>query len=409
MRIGAIVPFKTFNTNNPINSLSFRAKYSFGIKPDVSGDEFIRQQNELDKEARQAQKARKKGVNVPKYKITRTDNGKYIRQIRYETKGEIPDIENNPLRYKHLRKLFDNLYFMDRAGIFHNDLDKSHIFLEKDGGVEFDCFKYSVDFYKKRNGELKGNDGSIRTPEFMFPSNEDTFKEHFLGGYIDEMDEDDRYYFVKNYLTMRHNYHYRRGDLLVNRGFPLNSKTVQYEDIQAEVFLNPSNQVVNYEIKKLEAYGLKRKAFAEWDEGGGACGHEIKPKRRFNAILLNLDCIYEVMELRDEARILSNHAQTEAERKYFAFEEELAQKRLDDIYSDTKGMGLWNFNDTEHNIFLGTQEEKELFLLLFDDINTSDVLTAEKNLKIAEDYYQNLVNNWNKELNKQYKSKFENL
>ena len=75
--------------------------------------------------------------------------------------------------------------------------------------------------------------------------------------------------FVKNYLMNKSDYHQRRGDLLVNRGFDPDGKTVRFEDIQSRVFLNPSNQVINYEIKKLDNYKLKRDAFTEWDEGGG--------------------------------------------------------------------------------------------------------------------------------------------
>lgn len=405
MRIAAIAPFKNLNTN----SFSFLgSKFSLGIKPDVSGDEFVKQQKALDREAEQAQKARQRGVNVPEYKIQKTKDGGHIRQIRYETEGNTANVNENPVKYKHLGNLFDNLYYLDRAGIFHNDLDESHVFFAKDGGVEFDCFKYSVDF-KKYPNELKGNDGSIRTPEFMFPSNEDTFKEHFLAKYVNSLDDDKKYYFVKEYLMMRHDYHCRRGDLLVNRHFPLKNKAVQYEDIQAEVFLNPSNQVVNYEIKKLECYGLKRKAFTEWDEGGGACGHKINPQRRFNAILLNLDCIDAFMDLRNEAKYLSRCALTQAEKDYFAFEEELAQKRLDDAYSDTRGMGAWNFNDTENGIFLGTQAEKEFFLALFDDIDTSNVRTAGKALKDTEGYYADLIKSWDEKLNKQHKNEFEKI
>ena len=225
---------------------------------------------------------------------------------------------------------------MDRASIFHNDLDPSHIFFNDDGQVEFDCFRYSVNFYKNRNGQLKGNDGSIRTPDFMFPSNEDTLKEHFLGGYVDKLDEDDRFYFVKNYLMNKSDYHQRRGDLLVNRGFDPDGKTVRFEDIQSRVFLNPSNQVINYEIKKLDNYKLKRDAFTEWDEGGGACGHKVEPQRRFNAILLNLDCIESAMDLRNEAQYLARYAITADEKEYFKLETECAQRRLDDLYNDTK-------------------------------------------------------------------------
>ena len=235
----------------------------------------------------------------------------------------------------------------------------------------------------------------------MFPSNEDTLKEHFLGGYVDKLDEDDRFYFVKNYLMNKSDYHQRRGDLLVNRGFDPDGKTVRFEDIQSRVFLNPSNQVINYEIKKLDNYKLKRDAFTEWDEGGGACGHKVEPQRRFNAILLNLDCIESAMDLRNEAQYLARYAITADEKEYFKLETECAQRRLDDLYNDTKGMGSWNFNDSEHGIYLGTQDEKEFFLALFDEFSPSDIL-AEGSINNIREFYEGLKERWNKDLNALY-------
>ena len=38
------------------------------------------------------------------------------------------------------------------------------------------------------------------------------------------------------------------------------------------------------------------------------------------------------------------------------------------LYNDTKGMGSWNFNDSEHGIYLGTQDEKEFFLALLTNL-----------------------------------------
>ncbi len=401
MKISGILPYTSGRFNNTPAFLG--TKYSLSIKPDVTGEEYKRQQAELDKEANQAERARQRGVNVPKYKIKKDEDSEHVKQIRYETAGDIPDVNNNPIRHKHFKNLFKNLYYLDRAGIFHNDLDKSHVFFQDDGNVEIDCFRYSLNFYKGYNN-LKGNDGSIRTPEFMFPSNEDTFKEHCLGEYVGKLNEDRRYDFVKDYLEQRSNYHARRGDLLVNRGFHLNNKAVQYEDIQAEVFLHPSNQVVNYEIKKLDNYALKREAFTEWDEGGGACGHKISPERRFNAILLNLECLEDAIDMRNEAEYLSRCAESKAERKYFEFETECAKKRVDNLYNDTKGMGEWNFNDFNSGIYLGSQDEKEFFTFLFDEVNPNDIFPDIREIK---EFYTALAKRWNPELNSNYKTEFE--
>jgi len=400
MKIAAIIPGANYTKAN-YNMSFLGSKFSLTNRFTPNGEEFKQRQAELDKEAAQAQKARGYDINVPSYKIKTTEDG-HVKQIRYKTEGDTADVETNPIKRKHFRSLFKNLYYLDRAGIFHNDLDKSHIFFRDDGQVELDCFRYSVNFYKARGGMLEGNDGSIRTPDFMFPSNEDCFKEQCLAGYVENLEENDKDYFIRLYLRNSSEYHNRRAELLVKRGFSPLGKTVQYETIQSEVFANPSYQVVNYEIDKLKAYKSKREAFTEWDEGGGACGHEISPERRFNAILMHLDCIDDTMVLRDEAEYFSKNASTEAERRYFQFETECIQKRLDDLYNDTKGMGGWNFNDSKNKIYLGTKDEKEFFLALYDEIDTSNTASAEDSIKDVREYYIELKERWNEDLNRLY-------
>ena len=356
------------------------------------------EQEKLNKEEQQAQIARANGVIVPKYR-TKHDEAQNVTQIRYQTEGDIADIKTNPLRTKHFGSLFKNLYYMDAAGIFHNDLDPSHIFLGKDGKVEIDCFRYSVNFYKRLSGVISGNDGSIRTPEFMYPSNEKIFEEHFLGGYISPMDEDDKTYFVKNYLRERANYHLKRENMLLKRGFAQNSKTVQYEALQSDLFSNPSHRVVNYEISKLEVLKLKRDAFTEWDEGGGACGHDVDPQRCFVAILMNIDCIMETMQIKNLAEYYSKEVKDVKERTYFAFEQELAQKQIEDLIDDTKGMGGWTFNDTKNKIFIGDKDEKQFFEGLFGEIDLSDYQKTIKALLDIKEYYASLKDRWNGNLN----------
>ncbi len=373
--------------------------------PAFLGSNFLLQRSDvlskdkLEKEVRQAKDAREVGISVPKYKV-QCDDEQGITKIRYKTNGDVADIEKNPVKSKHLRKLFKNLYYMDSAGIFHNDLDSSHIFFSDDGEVEFDCFRYSINFHKRRNGTITGNDGSIRTPDFMMPSNERLFEEQFLGDYVSKIgDEDEEHYFIRNYLFYRSEYHQKREAMLLERRFPFNSKTVQYEGIQAALFLHPSFRVVDYEVNKLNTLRLKREAFTQWDEGGGACGHKVDPEKRFDAILTNLDCIAETIYLRNEAGYYAGIAPSAEERAYFAFEEEIASKQLSDLLNDTKGMGGWNFNDTNNNIFLGTQDEKEFFEELLDDINPSDSNKAMAAIADVKEYYTALKDRWDKNLN----------
>ncbi len=64
-------------------------------------------------------------------------------------------------------------------------------------------------------------------------------------------------------------------------------------------------------------------------------------------------------------------------------------------------MGSWNFNDSEHGIYLGTQDEKEFFLALFDEFSPSDILAAGSINNLRE-FYEGLKERWNKDLNALY-------
>ena len=120
------------------------------IKTSFSGANFLLRQGpsignkELEFEITQAQRARDSGVSVPKYKIQHDKNDGSIRQIRYSTEGDSADIDKNPISSRHFRNLLKNLYYMDAAGIFHNNLNSKHIFFQHDGCVEIDDFRHSV-------------------------------------------------------------------------------------------------------------------------------------------------------------------------------------------------------------------------------------------------------------------------
>lgn len=397
MRITGIMPKIAAGRNF---SMAFSgSKFFLNIKPDIKPEDFEKEQALLDNEASQAQKARQKGISVPQYRTKLTDNGEHIKQIRYETEGDTPDIKTNPFTMAYFGSLLKNLYYMDAAGIFHNDLDPSHIFLKKDGQVELDCFRFSVNFYKKPNGPTTGDKGCVRTPDFVYPSNEKLFEEQFLGGYVSKMDDDDKAHFIRNYLFYRSDYHRQRAGMLFRRNFPHDSKTIRYETLQAELFINPPARVIAYEINKLDVLKLKREAFTEWDEGGGACGHEVSPQRIFNSVLLHLDCIEAALRLKELAKENSSFAKTAEEREYFAFEEEIASLQLKNLIDDTKGMGGWTFNDTKNGIFLADQKKKRFFEELFDEIKPADGMAARAAILDVKEYYSGLKDVWDEDLN----------
>ncbi len=230
---------------------SFKGRYLY-LQPDDTIN-----QEQLNNEGKQTKRAKKFGVDVPLYASKKDENGN-ISWIQYETKGDIADLRTNPVSKKHLRNLFKNLFILDKAGIYHNDLDSAHLFFADNGGVEIDCFRFSFNFAKKPNGKLIGNNGSIRIPDFIMPSNEMVLEEQFLGGYISKMKNDsEKEIFMKNYLKERSYYHQKRAEMLLDRGFMPDDKTVKFEEIQSRVFKDPSKDIIEFSIEKAELLGKK--------------------------------------------------------------------------------------------------------------------------------------------------------
>ncbi len=384
------------------------------IKTSFSGANFLLRQGpsidnkELEFEITQAQRARNFGVSVPKYKIQHDKNDGSIRQIRYSTEGDSADIDKNPISSRHFRNLLKNLYYMDAAGIFHNNLNPKHIFFQHDGCVEIDDFRHSTYFYKGRfeTRSLAGKE--LREPDFKMPSNEESFREHCLSRYIEDVAENDRNYFMRRYLQTRSEYHQRRSDLLLRRGFSPNSKTVKYETVQSFVFNDPSRRVVSFETDKLNIYKQKEEALEQWAMGVQAKDNTPEPGRRFNSVLLYLDCIENAANLRDVAEYFAENSKTEEEREYFKFELECAQKRLADMCLDALDMGRQNFNDTQLGIFLGTQDEKEFFTALFKETDFNNSARTKEGMEDVKEYYSCLIEKWDKNLNKHLAEEYQN-
>ncbi len=402
MKISAIGRSLQTSKTSSEASLGFRQAFLgskfYLAKPALS-------QKELDDEAAQAQKARQGGVNVPKYR-TKGD-ALHIEHIRYETKGDPADVQTNPLRYKHLRNLYKNFYFMDRAGIFHKNLGAGHIFLQSDGQVEFDCFRDTVNFYQRHDGSISQIGEGPDTPDFILPSSEDGFRAGYLSEHLMALEEDDRNYFMKNYLNYASEYHQKRAELLARRG---TYKAVEYETVLSEVYAKPSRRVVSFEIDKTNAAKQKMDALLEWEQtDGGKKPDTIDPKRRFGSILMQLDYIKNMANLRDVAEYFSKNSMTQAERKYFNFEEELAQKRLETLFDNMENMGALTFFDPDNNMALGSNDEKEFFLELCDEVDFSNSKKAEDTLEDIKEYYTELKDRWDKGLNKSLMEEYQSF
>lgn len=386
--------------------LSFGAKNVTLNVTDMKRAELLELSNDVNK----AFRARKASVDVPAYKAISPANDPST-YVYYTIKGEPADPVKNPIKEEHLKKLFVNLFILDRLGIYHNDLDTNHVFFSDKGKVEIDCFRYAFDFQNspKKGFDLKGD--KVRRPSYMMPSNEDGFEYANLGEYFSKLPSYQKDEFLKGYLKARSDYHESRAALLIEQGFDPSSKTVRYEELQGKVFKEPSFEVLNYTRDKLELNGKRRAAFTLWDEGGGACGHEINPLMRFNSILSYINALGSAMKLRDEANALSTVAKSEDEQEFFALEKDYADYWVNNLYNDTKDMGEWNFNDNKkeggHDIFLGCLEDKGVFEEFYREIDAGKSFNENADaLNGVKLFYKNLIEDWSPESNKVYMKEY---
>ena len=79
---------------------------------------------------------RKKNINTPKI----ATNGEYLLH------GNVANPLTNPIHAIHIKKILTDIKNLDRANIFHGDLEKGHVFYDKDGSVEIDCFRFASKF-----------------------------------------------------------------------------------------------------------------------------------------------------------------------------------------------------------------------------------------------------------------------
>ncbi len=342
-------------------------------------------------EVHKAQKARSAKVDVPKYDVESDTFG--VKKIDYVKKGKTADIKTNPIGRQHLKNLFKNLYYLDKAGIYHDELDRDHIFFAENGAVELDYFRHSYDFIKKQNKPLlKKTDylSAIRMPDFAMPSNAINFETLFLPNYIDDIrdpvQKDD---FIKNYLNEKSNYHQKRVDMLLGRGFDPLDKTVQYETIQGEVFKNPTRNVVNYTKLKSELFKKLDILYNRYETES--------PQED----LAYFDCLVDILKLRKNIKISSLSSQDKNETKYFAFEDEILNKIFNDFSKKTQSQISRYYQEDidamyddglEHSPEYCTDDDeytrkyktkRKFFLDLYSEIDP-DNKTTEENIAIIE-------------------------
>lgn len=286
---------------------------------------------EANSEKEIVQKARNLGVDTPE-----------IQNDTYVLNGETANVNTNPITQRHIKNVLKNILIMDKAGFAHGDIEKAHVFYSKNGDVEFDCFRFHWTFDDSSRVEYE-------FPEFYSPTNLKQFEGNSLGEYLTQMDSEKRKIdFLNLYLENCSDFHSKKAQFIEESKLGTNEQ-VEYEKLQAEIFKNPDRDTTELFKTKIELLYNTRLAFTEWDEGQGACGHEIDDSRTTKAVQMYFSIISDIMEYIEKIQE-SKQAAFGNKLKYMEYEEKYAQHMLSKTIDSTTGMANWTINpENPHN------------------------------------------------------------
>lgn len=387
----------------PIN-FTGETRYRSGQGPNK-----LERYSDLMLELRNACFARRAGVNAPCYMATPTSEHTNGIKVKYEQEGEIANPGNNPITNEHLDNLFTNFYRMEKIGFCHGYLTDKQVLFGENGKVQIDLMKYAKNFIGK-DGQFVSHNEDM--PDFVMPSNADNYERQGLCSYIAAIeDEEAQSDFVKMYLQNKSEYHKFRTSLLEDKGFKPSDKTLQFEALRSEVFKNPSDDIVNFEKDKLLILNMKKEAIIMWNDGNGAFGGTLSPKKRFASAIIMLEALKRTLELEKRADILSQEAPAKTIQQYFEFEKECLAKMSNNLYKDAIEGADDNFccpTFGTKGLYLGSIEDRQAFGTQYSNVNLG-YQHCDANCLIltnAIEFYFGLAQDWNSDANQLYKQEY---
>ncbi len=386
---------------SPVNYINFTGttKYVPGC-----GDTRKEQARYLDKEARQAYKARTNGVNVPVYSAEIISKIHPDITIKYTVDGDMPDADKNPVTNEHIKNLFENFIKLEEIGLCYDRLTPDNVYYGKNGKVEIDSLRNAQNFSINKDDDL-----------FTLPSNADAYEAGGLCYYVDSFQDKYRQHgFLRCYLQQKGRYHAQRAEQLAKLGFKPNSKAVSVEDIKGGALKNLSSEMINRTKDKFEIYILKNEAEKEWRDGNIFADGKAKPKKRFISCIFNFEALKRAIALEEKTNTLSKDLRDRYEREYFALETKQIGALKQEIIKIIEETGSLNFADERYGkqgLYLGTKADKEFydktFKTLKNDIKEGkSAENINKTIDILEDFYRNRIAEWKLEKNKIYKQTY---
>ena len=171
-----------------------------------------------------------------------------------------------------LRSLFDKMFALDKAGIYHGDLNGKNILLNNSGNVNFIDYQWTQ-FVKTINFYDTEKIIKMLLPRTVFPENAQMFEMASLPYYIDKLWlSSTKEGFMKKYLQAKSNYHDERAKYIAKLEpnwysveKPYIQQSLREERAKAKVYRIPNDTVIKLELKKLQFLSDYRDAYSHVD------------------------------------------------------------------------------------------------------------------------------------------------
>lgn len=183
--------------------------------------------------------------------------------------------EVNKFDTVHLANLFNNMFELDKLGIYHGELSNPNILLNVDGNVSFCNYRWAQTINKINFFDAK-KENKCFLPKSLFLENAQSFEMFSIPQYFDYLKTpEQKENFVKLYLKAKSKYHQDRYEFIkkLTKRWPYKSEleTIRMcldgERAKADVYKNPDEDIIRLELKKFQFLSDYRDAYNHVDPG----------------------------------------------------------------------------------------------------------------------------------------------
>ncbi len=248
--------------------------YVFKKYPDIVIKESINGKDDFASEEKNLKKAPNELEHTQRF-VARIYNKRNDCYYLLSTKadGYIPDPIAAPWTKEHLKSLFDSMYIMDKHAFYHGDLNARNILLDNKGNANLIDFQYSYELPEDK--WFKEKEIST-TPDFIYNENALMYEQAAITEYLlDIKDSGKAKDFFRLYLSQKAQYHQNRCEFLSQATKNWQNedelatirKSIAFEKSRANLFKNPSDDLMKIEAKKINFLHAFRDAYAKVDGG----------------------------------------------------------------------------------------------------------------------------------------------